>query len=250
MSVYRLRNFTHTPNIPLQSLLTAWSGMLGRSPAVLQRELSAAGVWWLPYGNTLAGSCEAVCEAADLTLALATTVEHALPPSAWYQVRVWCGHTLTPIPRGGVCDNRTSSFVQQCRFRIFNLEVSMVQGSQLAAHARVQEEVRADAQRQLAQAGVNGVGSLFGDPLADPLVPRCCSLLAQCSVLELLCPVACRDYRQAYLPPRMLSECRMLSEWNINRWHSLGICVGHLQLFLSKNRLLPRSIDMRMVHMC
>lgn len=54
-----------------------------RSPVVEQeRELSTAGVWWLPYGAALAGSCEAIAEACDSALARATTVDHALPDDA------------------------------------------------------------------------------------------------------------------------------------------------------------------------
>jgi len=54
-----------------------------RSPVVEQdRELSTAGVWWLPYGTALAGSCEAIAEACDSALAHATTVDHALPDDA------------------------------------------------------------------------------------------------------------------------------------------------------------------------
>lgn len=37
----------------------------------------------------------------------------------------------------------------------------------------LQEAVRADTQRQLAQAGVDGVGALFGGPAAPSLLPRC-----------------------------------------------------------------------------
>lgn len=52
------------------------------------RELSAAGIWWLPYGLALAGSCEAAVEEADVQLALSTMADHALPPYAHNQVAV------------------------------------------------------------------------------------------------------------------------------------------------------------------
>lgn len=37
----------------------------------------------------------------------------------------------------------------------------------------MQDMARSKAQAELAQAGVEGVGALFGGPLAAPLIPRC-----------------------------------------------------------------------------
>ena len=53
------------------------------------RELSTAGVWWLPYGMALAGSCEAIAEEADKLLAISTTADHVLPTNAGHQVPFW-----------------------------------------------------------------------------------------------------------------------------------------------------------------
>jgi hypothetical protein len=62
-----------------------------RSPVAQEhRELSTAGVWWLPYSMTLAGSCEAIVEEADKLLAISTTADHVLPPNAGHQVNPWC----------------------------------------------------------------------------------------------------------------------------------------------------------------
>jgi hypothetical protein len=65
------------------------------------RELSTAGVWWLPYGMALAGSCEAIAEEADKLLAISTTADHVLPTNAGHQVPSWgpteaCRHCCIP----------------------------------------------------------------------------------------------------------------------------------------------------------
>ena len=57
-----------------------------------------APVWWLPYGGTLASSCEAAAEACEATLTIANTALHAAPDSALYGERV-CPETYSPCIR-------------------------------------------------------------------------------------------------------------------------------------------------------
>ena len=70
-------------------------------------ELGTAGVWWLPYGAALAGSCEAIVEAADATLARATTVDHALSATALDGVRRLLG--VLALPLGGRVEQQATT---------------------------------------------------------------------------------------------------------------------------------------------